>query len=126
MKYMRAQAVPESGGSLQTVFDITVVRDEDDYAVTFRHHERLAIVRTEVVRMAGLSREHLTEEVLLLALYGALGKERCDKLIKKTKKGIGDVKIKRMSQVPKAIGTIKTQQKKKKDQIVYGRGKHPR
>jgi hypothetical protein len=123
MKYMRALAVPENGGSLQTIFDITVVKDEEDYAVTFRRHERMSIVRTEIVKIAKIAKQDPTaDELLFLALYGSLGKERCDKLIKSMKKGISDAKIKRVPQAPKAIGTIKTQQKKKTHQIVYGRG----
>jgi len=123
MIYIRAQATPSGGGSLNTIFDMTVHNTGvspdagserskiGNYDVVFRLQERGAITKAKVVRVEGFPRrESDAADLLLVALYGALGKERCDALIKKMKKGIGNA-------------TTKRAPKKTEGKIVYGRGK---
>lgn len=137
MIYMRTQATPSGGGSPTTVFDMTIHNSGDssdagsdkskigNYDVTFRRHERMSITKTEVVRIEGFPRkEFAAEELLFLALYGVIGKEKCEKLIKRMKKGVSDAKTKRTPKAPEAIGTIR--RPKAKGQIVYGRGQRPK
>lgn len=137
MIYTRTQLTPSGGGSVVTAFDMTILNTGDssdagseaskvgNYDVTFRRHERMTIVKTEMVRIEGFPRKECTaEELLFLSLYGVIGKEKCEKLIKRMKKGVGDAKTKRTPKAPDAIGTIR--RPKSKGQIVYGRGVRPK
>jgi hypothetical protein len=139
MIYTRTQLTPSGGGSINTAFDMTILNTGDsadagsekskigNYDVTFRRHERMTIVKTETVRIEGFPRkEFAAEELLFLALYGVIGKEKCEKLIKRMKKGVSDAKTKRTPKAPPAIGTIHRGKAKGQNKIVYGRGASPK
>lgn len=140
MIYTRVQAVPAEGGSLNTVFDMTIVRPakSSKYDVTTRWQERLTIVKTEVLDIQAPERKDCEpEEMVFLALYGVLGKERCKALLKRMDKNVGSCHAKRTPKaVPKTAfprkapptsGSIRPPAPKKASQrIVYGRGKHPK
>lgn len=118
MIYTRTQAAAG-----QTIFDMTIRNTGDspdagsekskigNYDVTYREQERCAITKTKKGRIEGFPRKEYDGAALLfLALYSALGKERCDALIKKMKRGVSDAKTQRAK--------AKTDESK----IVYGRG----
>ena len=126
MIYVRAQATPSGGGSINTVFDMTIRNTGDspdagstaskigNYEVTYREQERCAVTKTKKGRIEGFPRkEYAAAELLFLSLYGSLGKERCDALLKKMKKGVEDAKTQRAP-------------KKSEGKIVYGRGQRPK
>lgn len=139
MIYTRTQLTPSGGGSVVTAFDMTILNTGDssdagseaskvgNYDVTFRRHERMSIVKTEMVRIEGFPRkEFAAEELLFLSLYGVIGKEKCEKLIKRMKKGVSDAKTKRTPKATVATGTVYRGRPKGKNQIVYGRGIRPK
>jgi hypothetical protein len=126
MIYVRVQAPPPGGGSLNTIFDMTILNTGDspdagsekskigNYDVTYREQERCAITKTKKGRIEGFPRkEYDGVDLLFLALYSSLGKERCDALLKKMKKGVKDAATQR-------------QVKKQEGKIVYGRGVRPK
>jgi hypothetical protein len=140
MIYTRVQAVPPEGGSLNTVFDMTIVRPpkSSKYDVTTRWQERLTIVKTEVLDIQAPERKDCEpEEMVFLALYGVLGKERCKALLKRMDKNVGSSHTKRTpkavprtafprsGKAPPTSGSIRPPAPKKASQrIVYGKGTH--
>lgn len=142
MIYTRVQAVPADGGSLNTVFDMTIVRPSktNKYDVTTRWQERLTIIKTEVLDIQAPDRKDCEpEEMVFLALYGVLGKERCKALLKRMDKNVGSCHTKRTpkavpktafprsGKAPSTTGSIRPAAPKKASQrIVYGKGKSTR
>jgi hypothetical protein len=122
MIYLRAQTHPSAGGIQQTMFDMTIVNTGDspdggsaaskigNYDVTYREQERCAITKTKKGRIEGFPRKTCDGmDLIFLALYSSLGKERCDTLLKKMKKGVEDAKTQRAP-------------KKAETRLSYGRG----
>lgn len=121
MIYVRAQVNPSNGGPSQTMFDMTIVNTGDspdaghesskigNYDVTFRRQERCAITQTKKGRIEGFARrEYDGADLLFLSLYSALGKQRCDELLKKMKKKVDDAKIQRVKkrEIRNAYGRV--------------------
>jgi hypothetical protein len=105
--------VPATGGTQRNIFDMTIVNTGDskdagseaskigNYDVTFREQERCTITKTKKGRIEGFPRkDNDGMDLVFLALYGALGKERCNALIKKMKKGVVDAKTQRPPKKP--------------------------
>lgn len=151
MIYTRAQITKM--GSLVTLFDMTIRNTGDssdagtdaskigNYDVILREQDRLTITKSQQLRIEGFPRKkYAAADLLFLALYGMLGPDHCNKLLKEMKDGVGDSKTKRTKRpeaptarhprsgkAPKAIQAIKPPKPKTaKTKILYGRGQHPK
>jgi len=106
MIYLRAQI--SKMGTMHPMFDVTIRNTGDsrdagsedskigNYDVTLREQDNCAVTKTKVGRIEGFPRKTCDgADLIFLALYSALGKERCNALLKKMKKGTTDAKTKR-------------------------------
>jgi len=106
MIYTRTQVTRR--GTLEPVHDLTIrntgtapgAGTEDsalgDYEITLRAQDQCVITKTSTCNIKSFPRkDYGATDLLFLALYGVLGSERCDKLLKKMKTKISGSKTKK-------------------------------
>lgn len=136
MIYLRTQITKM--GVMQTLFDMTIRNTGDspdagsenskvgNYEVVLREQDRCAVTKTRVLSIKGFPRKkYSADELILLALYGMLGAEQCNKLFKEMKNGISDSKTRRAKpkeETPQRGRGRRAVQPAQKSKVVYGGG----
>lgn len=101
MIYTRTQATPDTVSGLQTIFDMTIRNNEDGvYEVNYRVQDACAILQSKSLSVVTpVSAKDTATDLLFLALYGALGKEHCEELLRKHKKDVVEGKVTKQPKV---------------------------